>query len=386
MAKPRSSYLKIDHRNDINKNNEQIVRAMSAKSSCDDDSSSSFYTAESVASEDTSQSGTVDPASSANPRVTISLLDQPAHSSPPDLSKAMLLDISQSSSIYVVYSGAGKSKYIYKHFSSSHTSTYDDEQTQRLIDSIKNEARILAEITALHPEHVACYIDSHMQVSYQLSKLHYECGISMEYLATGLEQYLDSKKYSWKARYQVAFGLVECVAAIHACSIIHGDIKPDNARVDAYTGHVKLIDFGFAHHPTENKPYRIISGTQGFIAPEIILLASSYGFAADIYALSVSIWQLLDPETANEIFDGLDFSPSFFTKPAKKHRARLKQAQKSCGWRHGVDLSQSCSPELAALIKLGWSANPQERPSAQHIKECMEEPEYKKPPASQSRA
>lgn len=79
---------------------------------------------------------------------------------------------------------------------------------------------------------------------------------------------------------------------LHGKDIIHRDIKPSNIIL-AKDGHIRLIDFDAARMPKEDMEQDTkLLGTRGYAPPE------QYGFAqtdarADIYALGVTLKQLL---------------------------------------------------------------------------------------------
>lgn len=77
-------------------------------------------------------------------------------------------------------------------------------------------------------------------------------------------------------------------------SIIYRDLKPDNVMIDG-TGHIKLIDFGFAKVLTKQNNFRTSTncGTVGYTAPELISGASGYSFPADIWSFGILLAELL---------------------------------------------------------------------------------------------
>lgn len=94
----------------------------------------------------------------------------------------------------------------------------------------------------------------------------------------------------WIAR-QIAEGL----AAIHdTVGMVHGDIKPDNVML-APTGHVTLIDLGFAHRAgdTHTGVHSPLVGSLTYIAPEVVTSAYGTGPASDQYSLGVLMYELL---------------------------------------------------------------------------------------------
>lgn len=59
------------------------------------------------------------------------------------------------------------------------------------------------------------------------------------------------------------------------------------------TGHIKLIDFGFAKLLTAQNDYRTTTncGTVGYTAPEV-LLGNGYSFECDIWSFGILICEL----------------------------------------------------------------------------------------------
>lgn len=58
---------------------------------------------------------------------------------------------------------------------------------------------------------------------------------------------------------------------IHKQNVIYRDLKPENVMIDS-DGHIKLIDFGFSKHLSNNGNARAYTncGTLGYTAPEVI--------------------------------------------------------------------------------------------------------------------
>nr|WP_300912898.1 protein kinase [uncultured Acetatifactor sp.] len=114
---------------------------------------------------------------------------------------------------------------------------------------------------------------------------------------TVIEEYIEGQtsgeaELSGKQFRQVVRELCAVLEFLHGKGIIHRDIKPSNILLTEEC-HVRLIDFDAARMPREGaeQDTRLL-GTRGFAPPE------QYGFAqtderADIYALGVTMEQLL---------------------------------------------------------------------------------------------
>jgi serine/threonine protein kinase len=63
-----------------------------------------------------------------------------------------------------------------------------------------------------------------------------------------------------------ALSLVQAVRKLHACGILHCDIKPGNVLWDATQGVARLIDFGYAQYESTARAY---DATEKYQAPEI---------------------------------------------------------------------------------------------------------------------
>ena len=111
---------------------------------------------------------------------------------------------------------------------------------------------------------------------------------------------LDYQKMLW----QVASGLSD----IHQSGVIHRDIKPQNIRKDKF-GVIKIIDFGLARETGIDAKTKSITGTLGYMAPELYGTATiSFSPAVDTFAFGWTALALLGlgpkPEKAKAIPKG----------------------------------------------------------------------------------
>ena len=90
--------------------------------------------------------------------------------------------------------------------------------------------------------------------------------------------------------------IVSAIHYFHSIKIIHRDLKLDNILLDESSQKKipKIIDFGFAIQMGSNKKLNIFCGTPSYMAPEIIAKREYHGEAADIWALGIIIYYLLN--------------------------------------------------------------------------------------------
>lgn len=87
-------------------------------------------------------------------------------------------------------------------------------------------------------------------------------------------------------RRKVLGQILDAVGYIHACGVLHNDIKPENIMVSAIGNDAKIIDFGFGENDADFLN-RKLGGTEGASAPEVLRGDSSSRTtaASDIYSL-----------------------------------------------------------------------------------------------------
>jgi len=100
-------------------------------------------------------------------------------------------------------------------------------------------------------------------------------------------------------RLELIESLCAGLAAAHAASVVHRDVKPSNVMVDEH-GVLKILDFGIARPTpldtdvttTTLTAGHAILGTVGYIAPECFL-GSQADFRCDMFAAAVVAYELL---------------------------------------------------------------------------------------------
>jgi predicted ATPase/signal transduction histidine kinase/ActR/RegA family two-component response regulator len=97
---------------------------------------------------------------------------------------------------------------------------------------------------------------------------------------------------------RLAIGLSAALGRVHQCGLIHKDIKPANALVNAATGQAWLMGFGIASRlPRERQspdPPEVLAGALAYMAPEQTgRMNRSIDSRSDLYSLGVTLYEML---------------------------------------------------------------------------------------------
>src|SRR5262245_23652689 len=125
-----------------------------------------------------------------------------------------------------------------------------------------------------------------------------------------LRQRIEAAPVSWRKALEIGADIADGLAAAHARSVVHRDLKPEDVSVTT-EGRVKILDFGLA----QTDPYMtasdtgdlpttrfqtdpgIILGTLGYMAPEQ-LLGEAVSASADIFSLGCILFEMVTTKRA----------------------------------------------------------------------------------------
>lgn len=157
----------------------------------------------------------------------------------------------------------------------------------------------------------------------------------------------------------LALEIAEALAHLHACGIVHRDIKPGNL-VATDDRRVTIIDFGLAYATGDGPPDRSLDltlpdeapGTLAYMPPEQVLHVPPTS-AFDIYAFGITLYELL---TGVLPFDA-ELPKTIAAKKLDPHAKPLPLAR----------LRPDAPLALAALVARCMAYEPTARPSASDI-------------------
>lgn len=146
-------------------------------------------------------------------------------------------------------------------------------------DQLLREARTMAQLS--HPNVVAVYdvIDAHGQIF-----------LAMELVVgRSVRQWLEAAPRGWKAVVDVFLAAGAGLAAAHAASIVHGDVKPANILFGD-DGRIRVTDFGLSRSADDEAEEAAgPRGTLAYMAPEqrdgapCDALGDQYAFCASLH-------------------------------------------------------------------------------------------------------
>ncbi|CAN7760909.1 protein kinase [Cupriavidus necator] len=228
-------------------------------------------------------------------------------------------------------------------------------------DEVLNRTVVIKQI--LHPMHVSRMIDEvvalqeakskHVVEIYDVlvSNAGDEISIVEEYLSgddlTSFDFDTSNPTDLLKILFQIATGLRD----MHARDVVHRDIKPDNMKFDS-EGYIRVFDFGLAKTATLPAATRNLSGTPGYMAPE--LFSSAYiDKPVDIYAFGALIFSLV-------------------TKAVPPNARPWPMAPVPLLPHQGIEYFGFSNPRVSHLVNACLSFDPNARPTAELLSRSFE--------------
>merc|ERR1719174_618663 len=136
--------------------------------------------------------------------------------------------------------------------------------------------REISLLKQLHHPRIVTLLD--MRCSHQTVFLIFEL------LGQDLHRYLRTKGAMAKPELRrTGLQLLDAVAYLHSCRVVHRDLKPQNILMDG-EGNIKIADFGLARtfNIAQGANYTHEVVTLWYRAPEVLLGSARYGPAVDI--------------------------------------------------------------------------------------------------------
>jgi serine/threonine protein kinase len=91
---------------------------------------------------------------------------------------------------------------------------------------------------------------------------------------------------------QIGVRIADALAAVHACGVLHRDVKPANILIDSY-GHPRLADFGLAAVAgVEARTTKVLRVTPAYAPPEVFRTQQA-AEPGDVFSLAATLYALL---------------------------------------------------------------------------------------------
>eukprot|EP00301_Raphidiophrys_heterophryoidea_P021512 c5918_g1_i2.p1 GENE.c5918_g1_i2~~c5918_g1_i2.p1 ORF type:complete len:683 (+),score=160.00 c5918_g1_i2:182-2230(+) len=124
------------------------------------------------------------------------------------------------------------------------------------------------------------------------------CTASHLYVHGNLREYLHRHHLSWLSKIRIARDVANALRICHTSNILHRDIKTENILIDMDES-ASLCDFGFAIDVTSPARLETISGTEEFLAPEM-LTKNDFGLPTDIFSFGLILCELISGRSVGE--------------------------------------------------------------------------------------
>ncbi|MDB5042466.1 MAG: histidine kinase [Candidatus Eremiobacteraeota bacterium] len=127
----------------------------------------------------------------------------------------------------------------------------------------------------------------------------------------------------------IAIALSGALARLHACGLIHKDVKPANILFEPKSGAVRLMGFGIASRlPRERQapsPPEFIAGTLAYMAPEQTgRMNRSIDARSDLYSLGVTLYEMATGVLPFAAADPLEWVHCHIARQPVPPRERVK--------------------------------------------------------------
>ena len=115
----------------------------------------------------------------------------------------------------------------------------------------------------------------------------------LDYLPGGtLRSYLSNNtKFNENQIIFIISNIIVAIEYIHNCHIIHRDLKPENLLFDK-EGYIHITDFGIAKEISRDAIITDVSGTPGYISPEVIM-NKPQNEASDFFTIGIITYELI---------------------------------------------------------------------------------------------
>jgi len=183
---------------------------------------------------------------------------------------------------------------------------------------------------------------------------------------------------------RVAHAVARGLAALHEAGFTHGDVKPENIRLDA-DGRAVLLDLGFARRITTGES-RVVAprpGSLPYVAPEQAR-GEVGSCASDVFALAVVLYELctgvhpftVRHERRHVIVDGAGSSGLVARAALDSPDAdRMLAAIATARFVPPSRIVPQVSPFLDRMLEVALARDPSRRPSAHEFARRFDEQE-----------
>lgn len=211
--------------------------------------------------------------------------------------------------------------------------------------------------------------------------------IVLEYLPDTLQRIIKHTRNAWNCCMDIyhvclyMYQLLRGLASLARMGVVHRDVKPANLLVHPRTHALKVCDFGSATVAGSNEPHTPYVCSRYYRAPELILSASGYTNAVDVWSAGCVLAEMLIGRPLFAGRDGVDqlgqilevlgtpspaelhaMNPSYDAEVCFEPRVRPLPMEVVLGLGQG-SVTPEAAELAAALLRFDPSARPQPMPA-----------------------